>query len=96
MLVRDLASQSVLVMVFIPKLTGGFRPIGLLPCCLRLWFRVRAVLHKEWEASHCRPFIVGIREANWDKASADEEAVATGKFSGSVLLGLCEGLREAL
>ena len=37
------------LIVLLPKAEGGFRPIGLSPTEIRIWFRVRLLTMKNWE-----------------------------------------------
>ena len=37
------------LIVLLPKAEGGFRPIGLFPTEIRIWFRVRLLTIKNWE-----------------------------------------------
>ena len=40
----------------IPKADGGRRPIGLLPCVVRLWMRIRLEVAQAWQCANDRPF----------------------------------------
>ena len=42
--------------VFLPKPTGGERPIGILPTLYRVWCRCRRPLAHQWESQHARDY----------------------------------------
>ena len=48
---------QLVIIVFLAKVDGGFRPIGLIPALPRIWMRARRNLAKEWEASQARPYL---------------------------------------
>jgi len=80
-----------LIMVFIPKATGGVRPIGLLPGPLRVWMRVRKYVVRIHAEKHRRAYHAGLAghtctQASWSQAVQDELAAARGLVSGSVIL----------
>ena len=45
--------------VFLCKLTGGYRPIGLMMLVSRLWSRLRGPKCQEWERAHWHGAIWG-------------------------------------
>ena len=66
----------------IPKADGGRLPIGLLPCIVRLWMRIRLDVVQAWQCSNDRPFFYagpkkGAAVAAW-KQAARAEFAATG------------------
>ena len=52
---------NLLIIIFLRKPTGGFRPIGLFPGLIRLWGRVRRQHVREWQATLKRDFLLGGR-----------------------------------
>ena len=63
----------------IPKPDGGWRPIGIYPSYIRLWFRARSIQIKQWEAEEKRDCLyagpgMGSSVATWKAAFAAEGA----------------------
>ena len=50
---------DLVLIVVLPKGDGGFRPIGLFPMEIRLWFRCRLNLTRIWEAQNALPSVFG-------------------------------------
>jgi hypothetical protein len=50
---------NLILIVLLPKATGGFRPIGLFPTVIRLWMRARYGLARAWQATHSLPVTFG-------------------------------------
>eukprot|EP00974_Lingulodinium_polyedra_P121278 11178467-Lingulodinium_polyedra.AAC.1 len=50
---------ELLMMVFIPKASGGLRPIGIFCSWLRVWMRTRRQLIRAWEAANSPSFLWG-------------------------------------
>eukprot|EP00975_Prorocentrum_lima_P001226 263833-Prorocentrum_lima.AAC.1 len=48
------------LIVFLPKMSGGVRPIALLCGLLRVWSRIRQPMVAAWEAAVHQPFHFGI------------------------------------
>ena len=46
---------DLVLIVFLPKNEGGYRPIGLFPTVIREWFRVRLITVQTW-ATSCHQF----------------------------------------
>ena len=72
---------GLVLIALLVKSDGGFRPIGLIPCLLRLWMRTRRNLAKKWEAENKRTWLYagkgkGANVAAWNQASAAERAAA--------------------
>eukprot|EP00959_Pyramimonas_sp_CCMP1952_P412781 8649743-Pyramimonas_sp.AAC.1 len=57
-----------LIVVSIPKATGGQRPIGLTAIWLRVWSRLRQPLVARWEASLKNPAFWGTSESPCERA----------------------------
>ena len=58
---------------------GGFRPIGLFPTTIRIWFKARQDLTRRWERSHQRACLyagpsMGAQVAAWKSTYAAETA----------------------
>ena len=49
----------IVLIVLLPKATGGHRPIGLLPFEVRLWGRARTCVTQAWEAQNAIPSLYG-------------------------------------
>jgi len=58
-LAGDVGAAITILMVFIPKATGGFRPIGLFNALYRVAMRVRASAILAWEQSHANKSLFG-------------------------------------
>ena len=73
---------ALLVVVLIPKPTGGVRPIGLFPTFTRVLTRwLRRTYGSSWLAKHPRDFWYGeagksVEQCIWAQAAAAEYAVA--------------------
>ena len=83
----------LLMMVFLPKPTGGHRPIGLLVGLLRLWGKARRALCDEWELERDRPYFAGCQgrsseRAVWVQGFWSELAARMGLVSCSGLFDL--------
>jgi hypothetical protein len=82
-----------LLVVFIPKLSGGVRPIGLVNSAFRLWGRVRRPVTRAFLIANKRSYHVGVsghtcEQANWRHLVADEVARARGLKSATALLDI--------
>ena len=53
------AVLNLVLIVLLPKLDGGLRPIGLFPTLIRLWMRARVWIARKWEAEHSLPCVYG-------------------------------------
>ena len=53
------AVHDLVLIVLLPKGEGGYRPIGLFPTLIRVWFRVRLVTVKVWEKQNEMPSVFG-------------------------------------
>ena len=85
--------MEMLTVVFIPKGSGGVRPIGLFTASQRLWGKVRRVVAARWEQAHQRDFFWGgsgksVEHCVWEHCLDGEYAVATGRKAASVLIDL--------
>lgn len=47
------------IVVLLPKIRGGRRPIGLLPMLPRIWSRTRRDIAAKWERQNARPYMYG-------------------------------------
>jgi hypothetical protein len=56
------------VIVFLTKLTGGLRPIGLAVSVMRVWSRIRSEEAGDWEAQHDAGFFWGAKGKTCDMA----------------------------
>ncbi len=91
---------SLVVTVMLPKPSGGFRPIGLLPAIYRVWARARRGEADAWEAANQRPFFAaaagnGPVDAMWRLTARQEAGVAEGleaAMVGEDLAAFYEGL----
>ena len=93
-----MAVQLVIV-VLLPKLDGGFRPIGLIPALPRLWMRARRTAAKAWEASQPRPYLFvgagkGATIAAWKQPARAEHAAALAVRYAQSLLGLVKAFER--
>ena len=43
------AVLDLVLIVLLPKKTGGRRPIGLFPTMIRIWMRARVIIARAWE-----------------------------------------------
>ena len=57
------------IIVFLLKPTGGWRPIGLTVCVLRVWSRIRSAVARRWEEAHNDRFFWGTRGKACDAAA---------------------------
>ena len=60
---------NLVLIVLLPKPDGGFRPIGLFPMLVRLWFRVRVPLMRAWESANAMPQMFGGRRMGAHRAA---------------------------
>ena len=56
------------LIVFLLKPTGGWRPIGLTMCVLRVWSRIRSAIAQGWERQHDERFFWGSKGKPCDVA----------------------------
>ena len=87
------AAMETLTVVFIPKGSGGVRPIGLFTASQRLWGKVRRQIAAQWEREHQRAFFWGgagksVEQCVWEQCLDGEYALATGRKAASVLIDL--------
>ena len=87
------AAFRLVLIVLIPKVDGGDRPIGLFPTVIRLWMRARAVLARKWEEETAMPELyggrgMGAQRAAWLAAFSAEAAAASGADHAAALLDL--------
>ena len=83
---------NLVVIVLLPKPDGGRRPIGLFPCVVRVWMRVRAAELRRWEADNARSSLYGsagmaATRAAWLSAWEAENA---GKGNGAYAQALMD------
>ena len=64
------------VICLIPKADGGRRPIGLLPCVVRLWMRIRLEVAQAWQCANDRPFFYAGPRKGADVAALKQAARA--------------------
>ena len=81
------------LIALLPKLAGGFRPIGISPTLVRVWFRLRAPYVREWERTHARLFFFagearGADVALWLQAAHLEHAALSRRESAATLIDL--------
>ena len=81
------------LVVFIPKATGGERPIGLVTSLLRLWGKLRRAQADAWESSHNSSFCWGVAgklcdRAVWEQIIFAAHAASLGQSSATMLLDL--------
>ena len=74
---------ALVIIALLPKTDGGFRPIGLMPCCCRVWSRVRRKHAVAWEERQKRGYLYagkgkGANVAAWKQAIAAEAAASLG------------------
>ena len=50
---------DLVLIVLLPKGEGGYRPIGLFPTPIRIWFRARLIIVKVWEKQNEMPSVYG-------------------------------------
>ena len=65
-----------MLIVLLPKNEGGYRPIGLFPTVIRVWFRVRLISVKTWEQQHALPSVFGGPGMGAQKAAFQISVVA--------------------
>ena len=73
------AMFNLVLIVLLPKLDGGLRPIGLFPTIIRLWMRTRVCIARAWENAHALPSVyggvaMGAYRAAWNENFAAEFA----------------------
>ena len=49
----------LVLIVLLPKVDGGHRPIGLFPSVVRVWMRARSDLARTWEEATAMPEMFG-------------------------------------
>ena len=84
---------SDVLIALLPKPAGGYRPIGIFPSWVRVWFRLRAPYVREWERAHTRPFFFagearGADVALWLQAAHLEHAALSRRESAATLIDL--------
>jgi hypothetical protein len=89
----------LVVIVLLPKLDGGFRPIGLLPLLPRIWMRARRDAAQEWERANARSSLYGgeakgATVAAWKQAARAELANILGASYAQVLLDLVKAFER--
>jgi hypothetical protein len=83
---------ATLVDAFIPKLSGGRRPIGLMSGFPKAQEKARTTELKRWDAENSRKYTVGGHDgitceyANWSQTLLDEYAKYRSLSSASVLI----------
>ncbi len=80
---------SLIVATLLPKLAGGFRPIGMAPAVYRLWSKGRRIVADEWEQRHRRPFFAacsgnGPADTLWRMTARQEAGVANDEAAAAV------------
>ena len=83
----------LVLIVLLPKKTGGRRPIGLFPTMVRIWMRARIIVARTWEAANAMPTVfggagMGAQKAAWQAAFDSESAALTGTHHAQSLLDL--------
>ena len=75
--------QFLTMVVFLDKPEGGFRPICLICCLLRVWSKMRQPIAKRWEADHAAEFFWGSATRSCERAGWVHNAfVAFSKHAG--------------
>ena len=64
------------MIVLLPKGEGGYRPIGLFPTLIRIWFRVRLIIVNVWEKQNGMPSAYGGPGMGAQKAAFQTSFVA--------------------
>ena len=87
------AVVNLVIIVLLPKKTGGKRPIGLFPTMVRIWMRARIIVARVWEAANAMPTVfggagMGAQKAAWQAAFDSESAALTGTSHAQSLLDL--------
>ena len=87
------AQLALVLIILLPKLDGGRRPIGLFPSIVRLWMRARANAVRKWEQDNAIPEIyggpaMGAHRAAWQAAFSAEWAGREGYAYSCTLLDL--------
>jgi hypothetical protein len=83
---------SLILFPFIPKSSGGRRPIALVNGTFKALTRMRRSEARRWDSDHMRVFTIGDAGgqtcdfSNWTQALNDEYARVRGLASASVLL----------
>ena len=96
------AWPTVFTDVFIallPKSSGGFRPIGIFPTLIRVWFRLRAPVIRAWERAHERPYFFagcgkGADVALWLQAAHLESVALAKRASAASLVDLVKAFER--
>ena len=81
------------LIVLLPKLDGGRRPIRLFPTPIRLWMKARTGMPREWEADSPNEALYGgagkgAQRAAWIGAFHAETARANGRSHAQALIDL--------
>ena len=84
---------NLVLIILLPKKTGGRRPIGLFPTLVRVWMRARIIIARVWEAAHAMPCTfggagMGAQKAAWQAAFDSESAALGGLHHAQLLLDL--------
>lgn len=84
---------NLVIIVLLPKKSGGRRPIGLFPTLVRIWMRARILVARKWEAANAMPCIyggpsMGAQKAAWQAAFDSEYAALVGTHHLQLLLDL--------
>ena len=93
------AVLRLILIVLIPKSDGGKRPIGLFPSPIRIWWWVRSIVARKWEAAQARPSLYGgtgmgaLRSA-WNVSFAAEAAANSSRTYGQALLDLVKAFER--
>ncbi len=86
---------AFVAIVLLPKEGGGLRPIGLFPCLIRVWMRLRRSDVEEWEVRNSRAHCytgagTGAHVAAWKQSARGELAAACGASYAQLLLDLAK------
>ena len=85
---------ELLIVLLLPKATGGDRPIGLFPTCIRVLNRwLRTTYGEMWRAANDRDYFYGSKGkgalvCNWRVAAFAEYAKAVGKHAIAAFLDI--------
>ena len=87
------AQVRALLVILLPKPTGGTRPIDLFPAVMRLWGRCRRSVAEAWESAHDRDYIAAGRDrsatdATWRAAARAESSVGTEEAAATSLFDM--------
>ncbi len=89
---------NLVLIVLLPKMDGGLRPIGLFPTPIRIWSRARVMIARAWESANSLPEIfggkgMGAQRGAWEAAFIAEFAAKSGLEHVAALLDLVKAFK---